>query len=69
MTDESFPNNLPDFNGKAHSENGINQPDPLISTSSQQVCPACHNNNLEIDGCLNLTCPACGYTQTGGGFT
>ena len=34
-----------------------------------QACPHCHTGTLAYDGCLNLFCSVCDYTQTGGGFT
>lgn len=33
------------------------------------ICPKCHKGILDYDGMLNLTCPSCGMTETGGCFT
>jgi len=39
------------------------------NTDKTQQCPDCQTGLLVFDGCLNLTCSVCGYTDTGGGFT
>jgi hypothetical protein len=41
--------------------------DPTVP--NPEICPQCHTGKPVIDGCLNLSCPVCGFTQTGGGFT
>jgi rubredoxin len=45
------------------------QYDQVNFHSSEQLCPVCQEGRLDFDGCLNLICPVCGFTQTGGGFT
>jgi hypothetical protein len=39
------------------------------NTDTTRQCPDCRVGLLVFDGCLNLTCSLCGYTDTGGGFT
>jgi uncharacterized protein (DUF983 family) len=39
------------------------------NSDTKRLCPNCQAGRLAFDGCLNLTCPVCGYTDTGGGFT
>lgn len=34
-----------------------------------QKCPECGKGKLDYDGLLQLCCPVCGYTASGGGFT
>lgn len=47
----------------------ILQTEPVRIYSKLERCPACKKAFLDYDGCLNLACPACGYTRTGGGYT
>jgi uncharacterized Zn finger protein (UPF0148 family) len=57
IDDQSDPNG---------TDNWLNKGSRL---QTQQACPVCQVGRLVFDGCLNLTCPTCGFTQTGGGFT
>jgi hypothetical protein len=34
-----------------------------------EPCPRCKVGRLDYDGLLNLSCPHCGYSLGGGGFT
>lgn len=36
-----------------------------LSPKLRGLCPACHKGRLELDGCLNLACPACGNLVSG----
>jgi uncharacterized protein (DUF983 family) len=45
------------------------QVNPGGDAGKGRLCPNCHTGYLAFDGCLNLTCPVCGFTDTGGGFT
>jgi hypothetical protein len=47
----------------------VDQVNPDSNIGTARLCPHCHVGHLAFDGCLNLTCPVCGYTDTGGGFT
>jgi hypothetical protein len=41
---------------------------PASKLHAGDLCPKCHEEKLDYDGLLNLTCPSCGYTL-GGCFT
>jgi hypothetical protein len=36
---------------------------------SGDLCPVCGIGHLDYDGLLNLSCPKCGVTASGGCFT
>ena len=53
----------------SHSGDVRGQRDANVIKTNTRVCPICHQDQMEYDGCLNLTCPDCGFTQSGGGYT
>jgi hypothetical protein len=40
-----------------------------IDLRSGDVCPQCQIERLDYDGLLNLTCPGCGFSPSGGCFS
>jgi len=45
---------------------GENRPGKALR--SGDPCPQCKQAQLDYDGLLNLACPSCGFTETGGCF-
>ncbi|MGB9673311.1 MAG: hypothetical protein ACPL3P_04170 [Anaerolineales bacterium] len=40
-------------------------PTPSKPLKAGDVCPKCGKGKLDYDGTLSLTCPVCGYKETG----
>ncbi|MBN2256639.1 MAG: hypothetical protein JW704_02295 [Anaerolineaceae bacterium] len=69
MTDKTTKSDTDNEIVKEQSGKQIARPDASDPVKSEQICPHCQRGHLEYDGCLNLTCPECGFIQSGGGFT
>ncbi|NOZ00203.1 MAG: hypothetical protein GXP40_13540 [Chloroflexi bacterium] len=47
------------------------EPEPAVQSSEplkrDALCPQCGEGHLDYDGLLDLVCPKCGFTASGGG--